>query len=334
MSENIMVLIPAAGKGKRLYPYTLSKPKTLIPIGGKPILGHIIDEIPEYLNRIVIITGQQNDYIREYLREEYVDGDHEFKLVEQKVPLGLGHAVYTGKQAVEEAPLVIILGDELIKYDIDFREFAEDGADGYIGVKTVDVPSLYGIVYTEGEYITKMVEKPDHSDSNIGIAGIYFIKNTKMLFDTLEEMVTNNELNKGEIQFTDALQKMVLNGAKFKFFMVNEWYDCGRVDMLLKVNRAVLDKMKGSVELKDGNSIIIPPVFLGDGTVISNSIIGPYVSIGKESRIENSIMTDTVVDIGGDIANMILEGSLVGEYVKLQGTPRKVYAGDFTKIKF
>ncbi len=337
VGDQIKVVVPAAGVGKRLYPHTHTKPKSMVSVAGKPIIGHILDRLIDFQpEELIIVVGYMKDKTISYIDANYSSFFGKISYVTQEKPLGLGHSIYVTKDVVGNSPIMIALGDMIFK--AGYRDFLErheknGKCSGSIGVKIVDMPQYYGVVYLDDEgTITQLEEKPKDSTSNLGIAGIYIIDDTSLLFESLDKLI-NNTKKEGEYQLTDALQIMVDAGAMLKTFHVHDWYDCGRADTLLEVNRLLLAEAPKE-RIPSNNSIIIQPVAVGDGVEIVNSVIGPDVSIADDTVVKNSIISDSIVGSGANIMNMNLQTSILGDSVNLTGKPNTLNIGDSSTIEF
>lgn len=335
--ENMMkVVIPAAGAGKRLYPHTYTKPKPMVSVAGKPIIGHILDKMldlePE---EVIVVVGYMRDKLISYINTHYAGAFKKVTFVDQEQQLGLGHSIYVTRKAVGDSPILIALGDMIFKdgYSEFLKQHLRNGkCSGSIGVKTIDNPEHYGIVYLNPDNtINRLVEKPRHSTSNLGIAGVYFIEDTPKLFDALDYVVRSN--HSGEVQLTDALQRAVEEGSVYKTFEVNSWYDCGRPRSLLDVNRILLSEM-GISENGATNSIIIQPVSIGRNARVENSIIGPYVSISEGAIVNSSIIEDSIVGNNAEVKYMMLRSSIIGDHAILIGKSNALNIGDSSTIEF
>jgi glucose-1-phosphate thymidylyltransferase len=330
------VVIPAAGAGKRLYPHTYTKPKPMVFVAGKPIIGHILDKMvglePE---EVIIVVGYMRDKIVSYVNANYARAFNKITFVDQEQQLGLGHSIYVTRKAVDGSPILIALGDMIFKdgYSEFLKQHRCNGeCSGSIGVKAIDDPEHYGIVYLSSDHaIEKLVEKPKNSTSNIGIAGVYFIEDTPRLFRALDHIVHSS--SPGEVQLTDALQRAVEEGSVYKTFEVNSWYDCGRPQSLLEVNRILLSE---KIQSGDGakNSIVIEPVSIGKNVRIENSIIGPYVSISEGAVVNNSIIEDSIVGNNAEIKHIMLRSSIIGDHAILIGKSNALNIGDSSTIEF
>jgi glucose-1-phosphate thymidylyltransferase len=330
------IVIPAAGAGKRLYPHTYTKPKPMVFVAGKPIIGHILDKALDMKpEEVIIVVGYMKDRLIDYVSENYRRKFRKITYVNQEEQLGLGHSIYVAREAVDESPVMIALGDMIFKGG--YKEFADlhrcnGECSGSIGVKEIDNPRHYGIVFLDGDgRVKKLVEKPKRSTSRLGIAGVYFIEDTPSLFKALDKVVRNR--GNGEVQLTDALQTAVEGGANYRTFEVNSWYDCGRPESLLEVNRLLLSELRPKWKLVE-NSIIIDPVSIGNDVTIENSIIGPNVSISDNCEIRNSIIEDSIVGLHSDVRHMMLRQSILGDGVILSGKSNSLNIGDSSTIEF
>jgi glucose-1-phosphate thymidylyltransferase len=309
----VKAILPVAGIGTRLRPHTISKPKVLLEVAGKPILGYIMEEISHLpIEEVIFIIGNMGDQIKKYISENF---NIKTRFVLQKEQQGLGHAIYLAYDQIKpEDDILIVLGDTI--FDTDLKEVIQS-TRSRIGVKEVENPKRFGVVTLENDRITGFVEKPDTPVSNLAIVGIYFIKNSKELFSALEEIIKNKKRTKGEFQLTDALQRLVETGHDFGVFPVQGWFDCGKQETLLSTNQYLLNKYSREISIE--GSIIIPPVHIGLETTVSSSIIGPYVSVGDHCTIKRSILRNSIIYSNTAISSSILTDTLTAESSTLQG---------------
>ncbi len=338
MKNKIKVVIPAAGAGKRLFPHTFTKPKPMVYIAGKPIIGHILDRMidvePE---EIIMVVGYKKEQIISYADKNY-SGLFNIRYVDQEEQLGLGHSIYVAKDEIGNSEIMIALGDNIFK--TDYFEFYQhhiknSKCSGSIGVIEVDDPKKYGIVELDGENIKRLVEKPPKTQSKLGIAGVYFIKDTPVLMSILEGIIKKNKRTHGEYQLTDALQEMVVRGFCLKTIPVLGRYDCGRTESLLEANHMLLDDridLENEYQVKD--SVIIEPVAIGENVTIINSVIGPHASIASDSHIESSIISDSIIGSRSHISKVNIQKSIVGDDVNVQGKHNSLNIGDSSSIEF
>lgn len=338
------VLIPAAGQGVRLKPHTLTRPKPMIYVAGKPIIGHILDNLKGLFKDIVIIVGYMKDKLITYVDANYSEFFN-IEYVEQVDQLGLGHAVYMGKEKIGPSPMLITLGDEF--FGMSYSEMLEEhkklmSAGCSLGVKHVPNPSHYGVVEESAGKVTKLVEKPKKPATDLAIAGVYLVEDTDMLWECLEmvmgigegdESQATNKLAPVNYQLTDALQLMVERGSEFKTFMVPDWYDCGRPEMLLEINQILLDKYSSENRGVIRRCVLIDPVQISENCKLEDSIIGPHVSIAEGTVIQNSIIKNTIIGSGSEIKNMVLSASIINDEVVMHGRGQTVNVGENSEIK-
>jgi glucose-1-phosphate thymidylyltransferase len=320
-------VIPVAGIGKRLRPHTFTIPKALINVAGKPILGHIVDSlIGMGVSELVPIIGYKGGLIREYLSGAY---DVPMHFVVQKEQMGIAHAVSLTRELADKSELIIILGDTIIK--TDFTQIPRAG-DNVLGVREVADPRRFGICEVENGIIKRIVEKPDDPKSNLAVIGLYYFSDSAPLYEACSRIIEKGITTKGEYQITDALQIMIEEGMTFRPYHIDGWYDCGKVETLLETNRILLDDME-QYEGREG-TIIIPPCYLGEDSVIENSIIGPYVSIANGCEIRHSIIENSILNEGSSLTNVILEGSVVGAYAEVTGRSSSFNVSDHSQIDY
>ncbi len=318
-------VIPAAGIGTRLRPHTLNKPKALLPVAGKPILAHIMDDLTDAgIDGFVLIVGYHGDEVRRWFERERPDLDITF--VEQAQRLGLGHAIWTAREALGDQDFFCILGDTILKADYAGLLRSDRSL---IAVREVADPRRFGVVEMAGDRVARFVEKPDVPPSNLAIVGAYLFRDPAALWSGLDRVVTGNIRTKGEYQLTDALQFMVEAGVPFTIARVTDWYDCGKQDTWLETNRILLDRAgKGRADVQ-----VIPPCHIAADAVIRASRIGPYVSIGSGTVVENCVLTDCVIGDGATLRDCRLDRSLVGNECFLDKTAGMVNVGDFCEVR-
>lgn len=320
-------IIPAAGIGSRLRPHTHTAPKALLHVAGKPILGHILDELLAFgIDEIVVVVGFLGDKIVEYVKKNY---DIRASFITQKELNGLGWAIYITKEHIAEDPILIILGDTI--FETDLGEVLAGQFDS-IGTKIVEDPRRFGIAETDGQFITALVEKPEKPKSNQALVGIYYIKSTDLFSRCLEEMVAKKITTRGEYQLTDALGLMIKHGCNMTTFNVDGWFDCGKPDTLLSTNRYLLSQIE-SVDKRPG-SILLPPVFISPSAILENSVVGPNVSVGDKARIVRSIVKDSIISECAEVTDCLLEQSLIGNNSVISGQFRRANLGDSSEIKY
>jgi glucose-1-phosphate thymidylyltransferase len=298
-------VIPVAGIGKRLRPHTYTAPKALIPVAGKPILGHIVDGLVEMgVTELIPIVGYKGEQITEYLKNTY---DMKIDFVQQKEQKGIAHAVDLTRNFADNSELIIILGDTII--DTDFTKIPKAG-DYVLGVREVEDPRRFGVCEVEDGVITNIVEKPDEPKSNLAIVGLYYFKDSAPLFEACRAVIDRDITTKGEYQITDALSLMIEGGTRFVPYEIDDWFDCGKVETLLETNRVLLEGVEN--EAHGTNSVIIPPCFIDPDSKIENSVVGPYVSVASGCSITDSVVKDSILNEGSSLSKVVLEASVIG----------------------
>jgi len=325
-------IIPVAGKGTRLRPHTHTTPKVLLNVAGKPIIAHIMDQIPgTKIDHVVFIVGYLKEVFEEWALERYKGLRMEF--IEQQEILGLGHAVGMGLSE-DDDEVMIILGDTIFEVDLDAVLNSEYSS---LGVQTVDDPRRFGVVMKENGFIVDLVEKSENPPSREAIVGLYFIKNGGLLKQCIDSIIADNVTTKGEYQITDALKRMVQQGEQMTTFSINGWYDCGTALTLLESNRHLLSKQTDpGANLNDlrKTNIITEPVFIAPDAQVENSIIGPFTSIGPGCTIEASIIRDTIVGDNSSISSGVFERSIIGRHAVVKGATNKLNISDHSEITF
>ena len=327
MAGNPIAIIPVAGVGTRLRPHTHTLPKVLLHVAGKPIIAHILDDLPGLgITEAVLIVGHMGDLVRDYVVRNYPGLKTHF--VEQPERLGLGHAVSLAAAHVDDQPVLIILGDTIFEADL---KGVLAGSTHSIGVKAVDDPRRFGIVETDANgRVTLLVEKPERPASNLAITGIYYFTHAKPLFDALEEIQRRGIRTKGEFQLTDAMELMVQDGVVLTTFPVAGWYDCGRTETLLETNRVLLGKRSDTPVIP--GSVIHRPVSVAAGAVVENCILGPHVSVGAGARLKNAVIRDAIINENATVEDILIEASVVGENAVVRGAFKVLNVGDSSEV--
>ena len=327
-------IVPVAGAGTRLRPLTYTQPKSLIPVAGKPIIALIIDQLCSVgVDEFIFIIGYLGEKIKLYVEKAYPDIKKEF--VVQDSRQGLGHAIWMTKDIIKDADeIIIFLGDTIL--DLNLKAFMETPTS-CLAVKRVEDPRNFGVIELGNDgYVEKVVEKPKIPKSNLAMVGLYKIKEVNALLVAMDELIASDNRTYGEFQLTDAIMTMIANGVKFSSMRVDNWFDCGKKEILLETNAQLLDKEGyASASLPDyDNTIIIHPVSIGKGCNIKNSIIGPHVTIGENVNINYAIVKDSIIGNYALIEEVILTQSIVGNDAAIKGLSQSLNIGDNTEIDF
>ena len=325
-----------AGMGKRLRPHTLTTPKPLIPIAGKPIVQRLVEDIakvtPEPIEHIGFIIGDFGVEVEANLKAIAAEVGAEGHIYYQKEALGTAHAVYCAEPLLS-GKVTIAFADTLFKANFTLNT----NDDGIIWVKKVEDPSAFGVVQlNEAGVITQFVEKPKTPVSDLAIIGIYYFKDGDALRQELKHIMDNKIMASGEYQLTTALENLKQSGVKFTAGQVEEWLDCGNKAITVQSNARYLGFLKNNQVAKSAqviNSILIPPVFIGENTKIENSIVGPGVSIGVDSQVFGAVIANSLIQNNVNLQNVNLAYSMIGNYAKIERTPTEVSQGDYTESK-
>ena len=330
------IIVPMAGRGSRLRPHTLTIPKPLMPVAGKPIVQRLVEDIArvseEKVDEIAFIIGDFGKETESQLISIAESLGAKGSIYHQDEALGTAHAILCAGESLD-GNVVVAFADTLFR--ADFKLNTEH--DGIIWVNQIDDPSAFGVVKLDDEgTITDFVEKPQEYVSDLAIIGIYFFKDGANLKSELQYLIDNDIREKGEYQITNALENMKQKGAKFKTGKVNAWMDCGNKNVTVETNQRVLaHEAKNIIEgdYTTENAVIIEPCFIGDKVIIKNSVVGPHVSIGNNTSIENSVIENTIIQNESSISNANITNSMIGNKVSYQGKPEDLSIGDYTEIK-
>lgn len=324
------VILPVAGAGTRLRPFTLTRPKCLLPIAGKTLLEHIFDSFNGLdVSQKILVVGTLSEKIYEFSEKK---SWKDVGFVEQNNPEGLGQAIALCDSFLkDDEPVLIILGDTLFKADLSFLAQSETNI---LFTRVVEDPRRFGVVVkNESGQVTKLVEKPKDFISNEALVGIYYIKDTAILRRSLKYLLENNIRTRGEFQLTDALQKMLEEGCDFRTSLLDSWLDCGTPEMLLETNGILLAEKQEDVSFENSTSKIIPPCFIGENVEIIDSVIGPNVSLENGTRVVSSKIANSLVGENSIVENSEILDSALGEAVELEGVSGKVFLGDYSQVK-
>lgn len=319
------IIIPVGGLGTRLRPQTWSRPKPLVSVAGKPVLGHVLDTLSSVeIDRAVFVTGFLGEQIEDYVRDNYV---FDSVFVKQDEPLGQSHAIIQARGQIA-GPTLIVFPDMI--FEAPLAALSNLDADGAIFVKEVDDPRRFGIAMLNNGWATQLIEKPQEPESNLAIMGIYYMREIRDLFQAIDRQMADCIQTKGEFYLADAVQLMLDDGARITTLPATVWEDCGTPDALLDTNRFLLARSHTTHATPD--SVFVPPVFISKTATIGGSVIGPNVSIGDNVVIENAIVRDSIVDAGATIDSAMLTRSIVGRDAIVRGEPLRVNVGDSSDI--
>jgi len=351
-------LILSGGKGTRLRPLTHTAAKQLVPVANKPILFYVIENLARagVTDLGIIISPETGALVQDAVGDGTRFGV-DITYIPQEQPQGLAHAVQTARSFLQDSPFVMYLGDNLISSDITLflQDFQEGGLDALILLKEVENPSHFGIAELNDKGgLIRLVEKPQQPPSNLALVGVYFFSTA--VHPAIETLKPSW---RGELEITDAIQKLLETGKKVDWRKLEGWWlDTGKKDDLLSANTLVLDEwcsrkilgevdegsqVNGRVTLGAGTrvvrSTIRGPAVVGEDCLIQDSFIGPFTSIGDHSKVENSVIEHSVLLSGATVSQVDrLEDSLLGRNARVARHNRhrslQLLLGDDTVVEF
>lgn len=333
------IIVPMAGMGKRMRPHTLTVPKPLIPVAGKPIVEHLVEDIikvcHEPVDEVAFVVGRFGDEVERMLIEIAERQGAKGTICYQDEPLGTAHAILCAGDALT-GNVVVAFADTLFKVD---QIGDTSSVDGIIWTSKIEDPRMFGVVkLDEKGVITDFVEKPQTFVSDLAIIGIYYFKDGQNLRSELQYLIDNDIRDKGEYQITNALENMKQKGLVLRSATVEEWLDCGNKDATVFTNSRVLELKPDSAVTLTGNenirnSIIIAPCYIGEDVIIENSVLGPHVSVGARTEISESRISNSIIQTHTKVTGSVLTNSMVGNHVILEGNISEVSIGDYTTEK-
>ncbi|NAY91602.1 nucleotidyltransferase [Muricauda sp. JGD-17] len=336
------IIVPMAGRGSRLRPHTLTVPKPLIPVAGKPIVHRLVSDIAKVLGEpieeVAFILGDPaffGDDVVESLMQLAESLGAKGSIYRQDQPLGTGHAIMSAKESLS-GPAVIAYADTLIRADFDL----DKSADSVIWVKQVEHPEAYGVVkLSDSNEIVELVEKPKEYVSDLAVIGIYYFKDVGVLKKELQHILDNDITHGGEYQINDGIKRMMEKGMKFVPGKVDEWMDCGNKNVTVETNQRMLGFLEKDGEqlvsnsVKKDNANIIEPCFIGENVVIRNSTIGPFVSLGANTMVENTTIKNSLIQSNSKITNANLDNAMIGNHVVFDGKFETISIGDYSVLE-
>ena len=335
------IIVPMAGIGSRLRPHTLTVPKPLTVIAGKPIVQRLVEDIAsvidEKIDEIAFVIGTTAKGFPIDTEEKLLKIAEELgakgSVYVQEQALGTAHAIYCAKQSLS-GPCVVAYADTLFKADFKL----DVNADGAIWVSQVDNPSAFGVVKLQDGIITDFIEKPKDFVSDLAIIGIYYFKSGEKLLEEIQHIIDNDLKENGEYQLTNVLESLKQQGAKFLPGTVNAWMDCGKKDPTVDTNKQTLsfEHEAGNNLVSDDvvlqNSEIIQPCYIGENVVLRDAKVGPYVSIGAGSLIKNATIVNSLIQNNVEITNANLNNAMIGNHAKYNGEYTSISIGDYTEL--
>ncbi|MBN1668887.1 MAG: NTP transferase domain-containing protein [Anaerolineales bacterium] len=336
MSEKLKIVIPMAGLGTRLRPITWSRPKQLVTLAGKTVLGHVLSTFETLPNpkdvEYIFIVGYLGEKIEAYMQEHHPHLN--VRYVVQEEMRGQSHAIYLAREHLQ-GPMLMVFADTLIETDLAF--LGEEDADIVAWVKPVPDPRRFGVTEIGADgLVTRLIEKPKDMHNNLAVVGFYYFKFSEDLIAAIETQIEQNTQLKGEFFLADAVNIMLERGARMRTQRVDVWLDAGTPDAVLESNHYLLENGRDNsvtVDCKDGITLI-PPVYIHPSARIKSSVIGPYTSIGANCVVENCLIQDSILESGAKVSNILLDNSLIGQKALVTGSPNHLNVGDNSAIEF
>ncbi|NKI31156.1 sugar phosphate nucleotidyltransferase [Croceivirga thetidis] len=336
------IIVPMAGRGSRLRPHTLTVPKPLIPVAGKPIVHRLVSDIAKVLGEpieeVAFILGDPaffGEDVVESLEELAKELGAKPSIYRQLQPKGTGHAIMCAEPSLS-GPAVIAYADTLIRADFDL----DKNADSVIWTKRVENPEAYGVVnLNEQNHIVELVEKPEQFVSDQAVIGIYYFKDVGVLKNELQYVLDNDIIHGGEYQINDGIKRMMADGKVFVTGSVNEWMDCGNKNVTIETNQKMLSFLEKdgeqlvSASIQQENANIIEPCFIGEGVVLKDTTVGPYVSIGANTILENCTVKNSLIQSNSQIKNANLDNAMIGNHVRYDGKFETISIGDYSVLE-
>lgn len=335
------IIVPMAGRGSRLRPHTLTVPKPLIPVAGKPIVHRLVEDIAKVLNQpIEEVAFVIHESFGKQVENDLVAIAEKLgakgTIYYQNEPLGTGHAIMCAKDSLS-GPAVIAYADTLIRANFDL----DTKADSVIWVKQVDKPEAFGVVQmNDANEIVELVEKPQTFVSDLAVIGIYYFKDVGVLKNELQLVIDNNIIHGGEYQINDGIKQMMAKGMKFVPGEVSEWMDCGNKDVTVDTNNRMLKFIQDDAEekmisdkVKMENSTIIPPCYIADDVILIDSVVGPNVSLGKGTHLTNVKIKNSLVQTHAHLKNADLDNAMIGNHATFDGNFKHISIGDYSVLE-
>jgi glucose-1-phosphate thymidylyltransferase len=339
-TRDLKGLILSGGRGTRLRPITHTSAKQLVPVANKPVLFYGIEAMAEAgIEEVgVIIAPETGDEIREAAGDGSTFG-LSITYIEQAEPLGLAHAVLTAEEFLGDSSFVMYLGDNLLRDGISelVQAFRSDEPDALILLTPVEDPEHYGVAELEDGKVARLVEKPSAPKTDLALVGVYMFTPS-----VIEAARAIEPSDRGELEITDAIQRLVDTGLRVDPHIVHGWWkDTGQVQDMLEANRLILDdlteridgelvdtRVEGRVVVEAGARVeratIRGPAIIGAGSTISDAYIGPYTAIGEDVTISKAEIEHSIVLSGSSIRDLEggrVEASLIGRNVKIARRP-------------
>jgi len=328
------IVIPMAGYGTRLRPHTWSKPKPMVSVAGKPVIGHVLDTFDRLprIDEVIFIVGYLGEQVESYVSQVYPHLNAHY--IEQRDLLGQSHAIWLARERLD-GPMLMVFVDTLIEADL--TNLPSEKAEAVAWVKAVPDPRRFGVAEVGPEgWVRQLIEKPTDAGNNLAVVGFYYFRESARLIEAIEQQMQKQVQIGGEFYLVDAINVLLAQGLKMRVEPVEVWQDCGKPESLLETNRYLLDHGRDNSALAAQREgiVVVPPVYIDPTADIQASVIGPHVSIGPDCVIRRSLLRDSIVDAGSHILDTSLSSSLIGREARVTGRDRSLNVGDSSEIGF
>ncbi len=323
------VVVLMGGYGTRMRPHAWSRPKPVLPVADNTVIGHILDRTAAAASEVILVVGYRGEQIEQWTRAHY--GHLPLRFVYQPEPLGQAHALWLCGDLLD-GNVLVLLGDIII--DADFGHIADPAADAVFQTMVIDDPSHFGCLTVGPDgFIDRIVEKPQSGDYRLALAGSYWFRDGRRLWQTLDQTLKSGRQTKGEYFLADAFQIMLERGDHIGVQPIRWIVDVGSPGNRLVANHRLLECAAQTApdEARPGLAII-PPVYIHPSAVVEASVIGPHATIGRDARVRRSVIADSIIDPGATVTDCVLRDAIIGENATVAGPAQALILGDDSSV--
>jgi glucose-1-phosphate thymidylyltransferase len=322
----MQILLPIAGLGTRVRPHTHVRPKPMLSLAGKPILGHLMDSLlPLRPSSFIVIVGERGEAVEQYVRAHYTVP---VAFRTQTELRGQSHAIKMAEDLISE-PLLIVFGDSLFAAPLE--QLVDRSVDGAICVKQVADPRRFGIVEEQNGLVSRLVEKPENPLSDLATIGVYMLNAYRGLLQAIDEQIASEDPVKGEFFIAGALQRMIARGDRLRAVHATGWWDTGTIEAVLDAHRHLVESHRRKPEFNPV-AAIIEPCYIDPSAELERCAIGPYVTVGPHTVIVDSVVSDSIIGEGVRLTGQCLKRSIIGDYAEVHRAPMSFNVADHSSI--
>ncbi len=327
-------VMPLAGKGTRLRPFTHHTPKALVRVAGRPVLAYLLDDLIALgVEEFVFVVGYLRDRVEAWIRDAYPDLRVHY--VVQEVQDGTAGAVALAEPFVDE-DVLILFPDAIIEVDYGLIGRLNPGFAGVIWAKEVEDYQRYGVIVRDDDgNMARIIEKPSEPVSRLANIGLYYIRDWRLLFEGVRHTLAAPPGKGGEFYLTDAFQYMVDHGAKLLPAPVEGWWDAGKPETLLETNAHLLAAGRGGIhpDASVEGARVEEPVRIEAGARVVGGRVGPNVTVEAGATVEDSDLRDSIVGAGSVIRRARLRDSLLGSSTLVEGVRGSLFVTDHSRVQ-